>query len=82
MRRSASVSFDEDLEQRVQILILKQLHIRRRTGIDQQSKSSVKERSRWRVNCEKVVADLFAAWTRLSLDEVMSYFAEDAVWHR
>jgi limonene-1,2-epoxide hydrolase len=32
------------------------------------------------VNCEKVVADLFAAWTRLSLDEVMSYFAEDAVW--
>ena len=34
------------------------------------------------VNCEKVVADLFAAWTRLSLDEVMSYFAEDAVWHR
>src|SRR3984893_3642051 len=33
------------------------------------------------VNCEKVVADLFGAWTRLSLDEVMSYFAEDAVWH-
>jgi len=31
-------------------------------------------------NCEKVVNDLFAAWTRLNLDEVMSYFAEDAVW--
>jgi hypothetical protein len=23
------------------------------------------------VNCEKVVNDLFAAWTRLNLDEVM-----------
>jgi len=32
------------------------------------------------VNCEKVVSDLFAAWTRLNLDEVMNYFAEDAVW--
>jgi limonene-1,2-epoxide hydrolase len=32
------------------------------------------------VNCEKVVGDLFAAWTRLNLDEVMSLFAEDAVW--
>jgi uncharacterized protein (TIGR02246 family) len=32
------------------------------------------------VNCEKVVGDLFAAWTRLNLDEVMSQFAEDAVW--
>jgi limonene-1,2-epoxide hydrolase len=32
------------------------------------------------VNCEKVVSDLFAAWTRLNVDEVMSYFAEDAVW--
>ena len=32
------------------------------------------------VNCEKVVNDLFAAWTRLNVDEVMSYFAEDAVW--
>jgi limonene-1,2-epoxide hydrolase len=31
-------------------------------------------------NCEKVVGDLFAAWTRLDLDEVMSHFAEDAVW--
>ena len=31
-------------------------------------------------NCEKVISDLFAAWTRLNLDEVMSYFAEDAVW--
>jgi limonene-1,2-epoxide hydrolase len=26
------------------------------------------------------ISDLFAAWTRLNLDEVMSYFAEDAVW--
>jgi ketosteroid isomerase-like protein len=26
-----------------------------------------------------VVGDLFAAWTRLNLDEVMSHFAEDAV---
>jgi limonene-1,2-epoxide hydrolase len=32
------------------------------------------------VNCEKVVNDLFAAWTRLNLDEVMGHFAEDAVW--
>jgi limonene-1,2-epoxide hydrolase len=32
------------------------------------------------VNCEKVVSDLFAAWTRLNLDEVMTYFSEDAVW--
>ena len=32
------------------------------------------------VNCEKIVSDLFAAWTRLNLDEVMSYFADDAVW--
>jgi len=31
-------------------------------------------------NCEKVVSDLFAAWTRLNVDEVMSYFTEDAVW--
>jgi hypothetical protein len=31
------------------------------------------------VNCEKVISELFAAWTRLNLDEVMSYFAEDAV---
>ena len=30
-------------------------------------------------NCEKVIRELFAAWTRLNLDEVMSYFAEDAV---
>jgi limonene-1,2-epoxide hydrolase len=27
-----------------------------------------------------VVNDLFAAWTRLNLDEVMGHFAEDAVW--
>jgi limonene-1,2-epoxide hydrolase len=32
------------------------------------------------VNCEKIVNDLFAAWSRLNLDEVMGYFAEDAVW--
>jgi limonene-1,2-epoxide hydrolase len=32
------------------------------------------------VNCEKVVNDLFAAWTRLDLEGIMSYFAEDAVW--
>ncbi len=31
-------------------------------------------------NCEKVVSDLFAAWTKLNVDEVMSYFAEDGVW--
>ena len=31
-------------------------------------------------NCEKVVSDLFAAWTRLDLDGIMGYFAEDAVW--
>lgn len=32
------------------------------------------------VNCEKVIGDLFAAWTRLDLDAVMSHFADDAVW--
>ena len=32
------------------------------------------------INCEKVVSDLFVAWTRLNLDEVMSYFTEDAIW--
>jgi limonene-1,2-epoxide hydrolase len=32
------------------------------------------------VNCEKVVSDLFAAWSRLSIDDIMSYFAEEAVW--
>ena len=32
------------------------------------------------VNCEKVVSDLFAAWSRLNIDDIMSYFAEDAVW--
>ena len=32
------------------------------------------------VNCEKVISDLFAAWTRLDLDGIMSYFSEDAVW--
>ena len=31
-------------------------------------------------NCEKVVNDLFAAWTRLNLDEIMSYFHEDGIW--
>jgi limonene-1,2-epoxide hydrolase len=31
-------------------------------------------------NCEKVVNDLFAAWTRLNVDDVMTYFTEDAVW--
>jgi limonene-1,2-epoxide hydrolase len=32
------------------------------------------------VNCEKVVNDLFAAWTRLNLDEIMSHFDENGVW--
>jgi limonene-1,2-epoxide hydrolase len=32
------------------------------------------------INCEKVVSDLFAAWARLDLDGIMSYFTEDAVW--
>ena len=32
------------------------------------------------VNCERVVSDLFAAWTRLDVDGIMGYFAEDAVW--
>jgi limonene-1,2-epoxide hydrolase len=31
-------------------------------------------------NCEKAVNDLFAAWTRLNLDEIMGCFTEDAVW--
>ena len=32
------------------------------------------------VNCEKVVNDLFAAWGRLNLDEIMSHFDENGVW--
>jgi limonene-1,2-epoxide hydrolase len=32
------------------------------------------------VNCEKVVSELFAAWTRLDLDGIMSHFTEDGVW--
>jgi limonene-1,2-epoxide hydrolase len=32
------------------------------------------------VNCEKVVNDLFAAWSRLNLDEIMTHFDENAVW--
>jgi limonene-1,2-epoxide hydrolase len=31
-------------------------------------------------NCEKAVSDLFAAWTRLNIDEIMDHFTEDAVW--
>ncbi len=31
-------------------------------------------------DCEKIVNDLFAAWTRLDADGIMSHFAEDAVW--
>lgn len=31
-------------------------------------------------NCEKVVSDLFAAWTRLDVDGIMNFFTEDAVW--
>jgi limonene-1,2-epoxide hydrolase len=32
------------------------------------------------VNCEKIVNDLFAAWSRLNLDEIMSCFDENGVW--
>jgi limonene-1,2-epoxide hydrolase len=32
------------------------------------------------INCEKVVSDVLAAWTRLNVDEIMGYFADDAVW--
>jgi limonene-1,2-epoxide hydrolase len=32
------------------------------------------------VNCEKVVSDLFAAWGRLNLDEIMSHFDDNGVW--
>jgi limonene-1,2-epoxide hydrolase len=31
-------------------------------------------------NSEKVVSDLFAAWTRLDLDGIMSHFTDDGVW--
>lgn len=31
-------------------------------------------------NCERAVNDLFAAWTRLNLDDIMNCFTEDAVW--
>jgi len=32
------------------------------------------------VNCEKVINDLFAAWSRLNLDEIMTHFDENGVW--
>ena len=32
------------------------------------------------VNCEKIVNDLFSAWSRLNLDEIMSHFDENGVW--
>lgn len=32
------------------------------------------------VNCEKVVNELFAAWSRLNLEEIMSHFDENGVW--
>jgi len=32
------------------------------------------------VNCEKSVSDVFAAWARLNIDEIMGNFPEDAVW--
>jgi limonene-1,2-epoxide hydrolase len=32
------------------------------------------------VNCEKVVSELFAAWSRLNLDEIMTHFEENGVW--
>ncbi|HVN91779.1 MAG TPA: SgcJ/EcaC family oxidoreductase [Candidatus Binataceae bacterium] len=31
-------------------------------------------------NAEQVVSSLFAAWTKLDLEAIMSHFAEDAVW--
>jgi len=31
-------------------------------------------------NAEEVVNSLFAAWTRLDLEAIMSHFAEDGVW--
>lgn len=31
-------------------------------------------------NAEEVVNSLFAAWTKLDLDTIMSHFAEDGVW--
>jgi limonene-1,2-epoxide hydrolase len=31
-------------------------------------------------SCEKAVNDLFAAWGRLNLDEIMSHFEENGVW--
>ena len=32
------------------------------------------------LNCEKVVNDLFSAWSRLSLDDIMNHFDENGVW--
>jgi limonene-1,2-epoxide hydrolase len=31
-------------------------------------------------SCERAVNDLFAAWSRLNLDEIMSHFDENGVW--
>jgi limonene-1,2-epoxide hydrolase len=30
---------------------------------------------------EKVIRDFIAAWSRLNVDEIVSYFAEDGVYH-
>jgi limonene-1,2-epoxide hydrolase len=43
-------------------------------------KQAAKENIAMAANCEKVVNDLFAAWSRLNLDEIMGYFDENGVW--
>jgi limonene-1,2-epoxide hydrolase len=39
-----------------------------------------KEEITMAAECERIVSDLFDAWTRLDLDGIMKFFAEDAVW--
>ena len=30
---------------------------------------------------ERIVLDFIAAWSRLNVDEIVSYFAEDGIYH-
>jgi limonene-1,2-epoxide hydrolase len=49
-------------------------------GNNQHKLEGAKDNIAMAANCEKVVNDLFAAWTRLDLDGIMSYFDENGVW--
>jgi len=49
-------------------------------GCGPDARQLTQENSNMAINCEKVVNDLFAAWSRLDLDGIMTYFDENGVW--